>query len=717
MKLTLFAGVGILACHSVYVDAKPISAASVTSTQHPKPKNEGPLKPVALEVASNGIIAPGNPGLEYDRGIPIDSHPFNNLETFPVILPEDDTQDDDDAAEDTSLAKRHHDRPHHHQSYHNDEHNHNPFRAGDIFLGHGPVVRPSHPIVPSKEPPKISSSPDITARYLVIPIPQFNRDSGSLVLSSADAPAPPKTLVPAQQAAGLSAGKTSINKHLINNVRLAESPRISKSVTDKSRANMYKLLPSKSRVGKSDGNKMSVDGKSLNGILPTIPRCLELLKPLRDLAERVVYIKEAPHHTLLAACHFNSLNKTHYDGSHVEHMREICWNLFETIQQEGRRRWERCLLKADDKLHKPSPSSKENPIHESEHGLDKFSFRAYQVTPGLVKEFIAEHPDLSPDDIEWLMHDVKSSGTNSPDTRSASQITRRSWIGDLFKAIFSAEVNTTINQIGKGVGGIVADGVANKSSNDHSVSLGQNTTKTPHTKAHPKTTHTTTTHTKRDPQGNRIYVHGKYYPIAPINKYVNHPRATSKPPFRREDINTYLEFVRETRQLSRKQSKRLRAAVEQELRLHSHLKSFTEAKDDSQEEHSNSIKKRSGPPPTLEPSYSRPYQWNFPSDLGDNPAYINLTLAWKNTVTSQQKEWIALQLRNVWALRVGALCKISHSWTKDLSKESQEIELKFKGLSLQRCKEIRKGTRRNWRVGTYWKSLRGDEDITSEELE
>jgi hypothetical protein len=679
MKVTLLTTLRIIACYNIYANASPFSTQSTPSAPSSNTKNNDALKPITFEVAPNGIVTPGHAGPESRYTGPPVEHRHDNLEDFPVIQTEEEISVlatrsfsvEDKHRIDASTATDPLSRTHHHK--------YNPFRARGLNLGHGPVIQSPRPFIPfgihydnpsPTNPQPVQNEP----AYLVIPLSQNVQK-----LSPADQSSP----------------------------RSVKDPKdvLSTDLKDKSPTD-------KSAVSKSTDDEPSRFNYP-KGILPTIPLCLNILLPLRDLAERLVYIKEAPHHTLMSACHFQSLNRTHYDGRHVERMREICWDLFETIQQEGLRRWERCISKAEEKVHYDSDAQAEgDPIYKSESGIDKFNFYAYQLTPGSVKEFIAEHPDLSPDDIEWLMHDANSTDTTNspPSKRSLSRFSTRSKLSDLFKAIFAAEVDVTINKIGQGVEVLVIDELHEYRQKAHA----QNKTSNDHYDSSPRKT-ASLSHSRRDPQSNRVYVHGEWYPIAPVNKYVNHPRNTVELPFSAEDINSYLDFVRETRHLSRKQYRRLRGAVESELKLNSHLESPLESKDSSQSDHPHSmqkrhtdftvIHKRSGQPPRLGPSFRYPYQWDFPPDLGTNPAYINLILAWNNTVTTEQKAWIKLQLRNVWVLRAGDLCNISRSWTKDLSDESQEIELKFKGLTLQRCKEIWEGTRDNLRVGDYWKRL------------
>ena len=755
MKVMFLTSLRIIACYHVYVTASPISTA--TSDQSSKSDNDA-LKPITIEVAPNGIVAPGHADRKSTtRGLP-NNHYTDDLEDSPIILTEEedspiavryfDVSGIDRLASTGPLSKRHH--HHHHDHHHYD--NHNLFQAGGLRLGHGPVVQSPRPIVASGTP---SSTPSIAdpqpifnetePRYLVIPLSQNDRILSSADLFSSDAATSSKVLPSTYQNDKPSTEKSSIGKSSMDKSPV-DKPPVDKSAMDKffmgkspvdtspaDKSSMAKSPIDISPANKYPGDKSLIDTSPANispmnkspadkfadnktpygdsfpkGILPTIPRCLDILRPLRDLAERLVYIKEAPHHTLMSACQFQALNRTQYDGRHVERMRELCWDLFETIQQEGRRRWERCISKAEDKVHYNSGDWAEgDPIYEMESGVDKFSFRAYQLTPGVVKEFIAEHPDLSPDDIEWLMHDTNSTDATSPPPNKRS-ISKRSWLADVFKSIFAAEINTTINQVGNGVESLVSDGI-----HDYQKTHAQNKTSNSHPKHSSHKNTTSAPHTKRNPQSNRVYVHGKWFPIAPINKYVNHPRATPKLPFGQEDVNSYLEFVRETRHLSRRQYKRLKAAVERELKLSLQFERPAESTAEAEDPHGmqthdaghSDIHKRSGQPPRLEPGFKYPYQWDFPSDLITNPAYINLTLAWNNIVSLEQKAWIGLQLRNVWALRAGDLCNISHSWTKDLSEESQEIELKFKGLSLQRCKEIGKGAKENLRIGDYWQML------------
>ena len=720
MKGTLLTSIRIIACYHVYVNAGPVSTTSAASALSSRSEKTDALKPIIIEVAPNGIVAPGHADWKSAHsGLP-GNHYADDLEDFPVILADEEASaivarsfniDGSNAFASTDLLSK--GRLHHHNGHEYDKHN--PFQAGGLRLGHGPVINSPRPIVASGIPFSTPSVADLqpiysetSGRYLVIPLAQNDRRLSSADLLSSDAAKSSKDTTSTYQKDQPSTDKYPVDRPPMSISSLGK-PSLDKFPLDTSPANKSpedKSSENKSPDRSADNNK-PYGYSSPKGILPTIPRCLDILRPLRDLAERLVYIKEAPHHTLMSACHFQALNRTQYEGHHVEHMRELCWDLFETIQQEGRRRWERCISKAEDKVHYGSSVWAEgDPIHETKSGVDKFSFRAYQLTPGFVKEFIAEHPDLSPDDIEWLMHDTNSIDTTSG--LSKRSVTKRSWLADLFKSIFGAEINIALSMIGNGVEGMVTDEVhgyqkthaQNKTSNTHHRhSSHENTTSAPHA--------------KRDPQSNRVYIHGTWYPIAPINKYVNHPRDTPVVPFGQEDIDSYLEFVRETRHLSRKQYIRLKAAVERELKLNSQFKRPVESNVQAEDLHGiqtrdaghPDIHKRSGQPPRLGPGFRYPYQWDFPSDLIMNSAYINLTLAWNNTVSAEQKAWIGLQLRNVWALRTGDLCNISHSWTKDLSEESQEIELKFKGLSLERCKEIREGTKENLRVGDYWKML------------
>lgn len=709
MKITLLTSLRIIACYNIYANANPLSTPSATPTTPSTPENHNALKPITLEVASNGIIEPGHA----DRNTRTSGHGANShqddLESFPVIGIE-------------HLSKRHH------------HHKNNPFRGG-LSLGHGPVVQGARPVAPggglsfghgsvvqgarpitpggrfSTTPPEAYSQPghsQPSARYLVIPLSENNRKSNSAGIPTSEIVRPNKE-TPSTHSNGEEDTRKPDSSKPPTIPNGEESP--SKAPSNKS-PSIPKGWESTSKPATSKSPSTS-SGSFPTGILPTIPRCLNILKPLRDLAERLVYIKEAPHHTLMSACHFKSLNQTHYDGWHVERMRDLCWDLFETIQLEGRRRWERCAGKEEEKYQYNSDAWKEgDPIYEQESGVDKFTFHAYQLTPVKVKEFIAEHPDLSPDDIEWLTHDANPTETTTSTPakkRSVSLVSKRSSILDIFKAIFAAEVDATIKQIGKGVGNVVTEEVHGHRQKEHA----QNKTSNPH-KVSTHNNSTSSAHSKRGPQSNRVYVHGQWRPTVPVNKYINvhQPRANIGLPYSSEDIDSYLEFVRETRRLSPKQYRRLRVAVERELKLNSQLLGSIENEHHSQSEDLPDKQKRSGQPPSLKSNFRRPYQWDIPSDLADNPAYINLTLAWNNAVSAEDKTWIGQQLRNVWVLRVGDLCNISKSWTKDLSEESQEIQLKFKGLDLQRCKEIKEGTRDNVRVGEYWKGLSKEEDAS-----
>jgi hypothetical protein len=671
MKLALITMLHTLAYYNTY--ANPLSTLSTspapTSTGH----DNDVLGPITVEVSPNGIVVPGYAKQDSRYHRPSINSPPEDLEIFSVI--------ENDEKEAASVEV----------SSHNAENNHNTdpttvsnppsarhdhFRSGGLHLGHGPVVQRPRQIIPtsavSDAPSAAVAQPiqkNLTTRFLVVPLHSSDRAVDSR---------PSNTL---------------------------NSPEDRSSATESAK----------------NGN---ADGSPPREASPSIPKCLSILQPLRDLADRLVFIKEAPRHTLISACRFQSINRTHYDGQHIERMEEICWNLFETIQLEGRRRFERCISKIEDKYqHNSRPSADGQPYNELESVIDKFSFHAYQLTPASVKSFIKEHPEISPEDIEWLNHDMNATSTItsiSPNKGPASGVAKRSWASNLFKAIFAAEVDTAIGSIGKGVDSAVRQEVQEyrdkmRSQNDTSDSQGDIQNMTESQSDSPSLSNFSPR------QSNRVYIHGQYYPIGPINKYVNHPRDTDELPLTTEDIASYLEFIRDTKNLNRQQFKLLRHAVDQELNFGTIILDFNRdmeskfnlgsAQRHSKNKHTDKPRRRirrSGPPPALGPSFRYPYQWDFPDSLSTDPAYINLVLAWNNTVSTEHKDWIRLQLRNVWLLRVGDLCNISRSWTKDLSQESQEIELRFKGLTLQRCKEICDGTRENVRVEEYWKSLRGE---------
>ena len=667
MKATVFACLCVMAWYSIHANASPLSSPS-TSQVSSKSENNNVLKPITFEVASNGVVIPAQEPKHDDP--PVNSY-SSDMEDFPIIqtalstaratsFDVEDTHDIDPSTSTTPLAKR-------------DHYMYNHYLAEGLRLGQGPVVQPPRPPRPITNTGALSgpeSQPiqnDPEPAYIVIPLPQNDRKLS-----------PPE----ASSSAALTPSKDTPSR------KSQDEP------------------PSESPVvGYAANNKPSDSGFPTN-ISPTIPRCLNILRPLRDLAERLVYIKAAPHHTLMSACHFQSLKRTIYDGRHVERMREICWDLFETIQLEGRRRWERCISKAEDKYHYNSSASTDgDTLYESKSGVDKFKFHAYQLTPGSVKEFIAEHPDLSPDDIEWLLHDTGSTDTalsNPSNKEPVYHLSKRSWLSDLLKTIIAAEINTAVYSIGSSVQEMIIRRVQEYQQRTHS----HNGTYKAYNETTPiNTTSVAHSQSKRDPQSNRVFIHREWFPIAPVNNYVNQPRDSLGILFSPEDISDYLEFVCETTHLSRKQYRRLKDAVEYELKLNSQLEIPLANNDALQSREIHGIMKRSGPPPKLGPTYRFPYQWNFPPGLDKNPAYVNLTRAWKHTVTAQQKAHIGLQLRNVWALRASDLCNISRSWTKNLSEESQEMELKFKGLSLQRCQEIRDGKRENTRVGEYWRRL------------
>jgi hypothetical protein len=671
MKLALITMLHTLAYYNTY--ANPLSTPSTSPTPTSTGHDNDVLGPITVEVSPNGIIVPGHARQDSRYHSPSLNSPPESHKIFPVI--ENDykeatsletsspTADDNHNTDPTTVPKSPPAR-------------HDHFRPGGLHLGHGPVVQRPRPIIPTSAVSDAPSAPvtqpmhkDLTTRFLVVPLHPSDGDLDSRQSNSLNSPED-------------RSSATKSDRHGTSN---SSPPREAS---------------------------------------PSIPKCLSILQPLRDLADRLVFIKEAPHHTLISACRFQSINRTLYHGQHIERMEEICWNLFETIQLEGRRRFERCISKIEDKYqHNSGASAEGQPYDELESGIDRFSFHAYQLTPASVKDFIKEHPEISPEDIEWLNHDMDATDSItsiSPNKGPLSGVAKRSWASNLFKAIFAAEVDTAIGSIGKGVGSAVRQEVQEYRDKMRS----QNDTSDTHDGVQNLTESQSDSPSLSNfspRQSNRVYVHGQYYPIGPINKYVNHPRDMDELPVTTEDIGSYLEFIRDTKNLNRQQFKLLRDAVVQELNfgfsiLDSNRDMESKYNLGSEQHHSKNKRTykprrripRSGPPPALGPSFRYPYQWDFPHSLSTDPAYINLVLAWNNTVSTEHKDWVRLQLRNVWLLRVGDLCNISRSWTKDLSKESQEIELKFKGLTLQRCKEIWDGTRENVRVGEYWKSLRGE---------
>ena len=667
----------VIACYKLCAYASPLLLSSISPTTASKTEDEDALKPITIEVTPNGIVIPSQPSRESRHdGAPIHSQ-FGNLEDFPVIQTDGDLSTATTAPSDIehthdidsstfipgSLARR-------------TSHMYNPYRIERLCLERGPIVQLPRTLRPtisagtlSRPQATINSQPIYNSEpaYIVIPLIQYDwkpctSDESSITTLTLSKDAPSRISLNGQP---------------------TESPILGNATHSK-----------------------PLDTGYSDAISPTILRCMNILQQLRVLAEHLVYVKEAPHHTLMSACHFQSLNRTQYDGRHVERMREICWDLFETIQLEGRRRWERCISKAEDRYRYNSSAWQEGgPQFESDNRVDKFNFHAYQLTPGSVREFIAEHPDLSPDDIEWLLHDTGSTDTalsNPSNKEPVYHLSKRSWLSDLLKTIIAAEINTAVYSIGSSVQEMIIRRVQEYQQRTHS----HNGTYKAYNETTPvNTTSVAHSQSKRDPQSNRVFIHREWFPIAPVNNYVNQPRDSLGILFSPEDISDYLEFVCETTHLSRKQYRRLKDAVEYELKLNSQLEIPLANNDALQSREIHGIMKRSGPPPKLGPTYRFPYQWNFPPGLDKNPAYVNLTRAWKHTVTAQQKAHIGLQLRNVWALRASDLCNISRSWTKNLSEESQEMELKFKGLSLQRCQEIRDGKRENTRVGEYWRRL------------
>ncbi|KIN01578.1 hypothetical protein OIDMADRAFT_178912 [Oidiodendron maius Zn] len=667
----------VIACYKLYAYASPLLLSSISPTTTSKTEDEDALKPITIEVTSNGIVIPSQSSRESGHdGAPIRSQ-FGNLEDFPVIQTDGDFSMAAMAPSDIehahgidsstfipgSLARR--------TSY-----RYNPYRIERLRLERGPVVKLPRTLRPtisagtlSRPQAMINSQPIYNSEpaYIVIPFIQYDwkpctSDESSITTLTLSKDAPSR---------------------ISQNGQPTESPLLDNATHSK-----------------------PLDTGYSDAISPTISRCLNILRQLRVLAEHLVYVKVAPYHTLMSACHFQSLNRTQYNGRHVERMREICWDLFETIQLEGRRRWERCISKAEDRYRYNSSAWQEGgPQFESDNRVDKFNFHAYQLTPGSVREFIAEHPDLSPDDIEWLLHDTGSTDTalsNHSNKEPVYNLSKRSWLSDLLKTIIAAEINTAVYSMGSSVQEMIIRRVQEYQQKTHSHN---GTYKAYNETAPVNTTSVAHSQSKRDPQSNRVLIHSEWFPMAPVNNYVNQPRDSLGIPFSPEDISDYLEFVSETTHLSRKQYRRLKDAVEYELKLNSQLEAPLADNDALQSRELHGIEKRSGPPPKLGPTYRFPYQWNFPPGLDKNPAYVNLTRAWKHTVTAQQKAHIGLQLRNVWALRASDLCNISRSWTKNLSEESQEMELKFKGLSLQRCQEFRDGKRENTRVGEYWRRL------------
>jgi hypothetical protein len=569
MKFVLFAG-RILACYSIYANANPLPPPPASPTSTPAAHYDT-LEPITVEVAPNGIIAPGHAGQESKNVSPrVDNH-SGDLEIFPVIQPPEEAPTGDAESEESEDSE--YDHLADYTTATSSPSRYNPFRHLGHRLGHGPVVQRPRPVTATSTLTDPASAAvtqpihkDHSARYLIIPLVHDDRNESSPLSSPSGFAEPSKDTPSPDSKDGL--------------------------VYDRSPTDMS-----------TQGN--ASNGSPITKFLPNIPKCLTILQPLRELAERLVYIKEAPQHTLISACHFQSLNQTHYGGQQVERMREICWDLFETIQLEGRRRYERCISKMEDKYQYNSNAlAEEGPHGKLESGVDKFSYRAYHLTPGSVKDFVKEHPDLSPEDIEWLNHDMNTTAdlfSTPPQMGSVSRRKKRSWFTDFLKAIFAAEVDATVHAAGKDIEELVEEEVEdhrkkatahNHTSHVHDYSP-DNTTKVPRS--------------KKNGQSNRVYVHKEWYPIAPINKYVNQPRSTGELPLTAEDMASYLEFIRDTSNLNDRQFKHLKDAVKHELHLATPILSSNKhrgGKDKLKSGNHNEKYDAQGPPPvTAEASH------------------------------------------------------------------------------------------------------------------
>jgi hypothetical protein len=325
-----------------------------------------------------------------------------------------------------------------------------------------------------------------------------------------------------------------------------------------------------------------LNGSSRRGISSEIRQCFNQLRPLQRLTESLLYTQKTKEQTLRYGCYFESVNTTFYDGTYIELMRKICWELYKSISTERRRRFRRCIYKTAEN-HLSYTSTEEDTYKVFEHEVGKITYYAHLIAPESAKDLVAELPQLSSEDIKKLNlteyigkfkgipnPGAATSASATPNEKPGSRLTKRSWFTDLMKSIFSSELDNAISNLGQDV----ETKVAKEAHERHGM---ENHDPFPMSDS------------KREGKSNPVYVHSRLSPITPSNPVdqVDPDRDTSKVLLTVEDVDLYLDFIRDQKNLGFREYYDLRKTVVKELNLsHQFLNLF-----DDMESYENMIAK------------------------------------------------------------------------------------------------------------------------------
>jgi hypothetical protein len=309
-------------------------------------------------------------------------------------------------------------------------------------------------------------------------------------------------------------------------------------------------------------NSRPSNGSSGQGISSEIRQCFNQLRPLQLLTESLLYVQKTKEHSVRYGCYFESVNTTFYDGTYIELMREICWEIDKTIRTERRRRFRRCIYKTAEN-HLSHTSTEEDTYKVFEHEVGKITYYAHLIAPESAKDLVAELPQLSAEDIKKLNlteyigkfkgipnSSAATSASANPNEKPGSRLTKRSWFTDLMKSVFSSELDNAISNLGQDVETKVAKEAHERHGRENHDPFPMSDS-------------------KREAQSNPVYVHGRLSPITRSNPVdqVDPARDTNKVLLTVEDVDLYLDFIRDQKNLDFREYYDLRKTVVQELNL------------------------------------------------------------------------------------------------------------------------------------------------------